>query len=55
MQFDPVAEEVDARESLAPMPAPPEEEEEVWLWHFGELRKMGPGGKVTQTVRAPGV
>ena len=29
--------------------------EDVWFWHFGELRKMGPGGKVTQTIRAPGV
>ena len=50
-----MAEEVDAMESMAPMPAPPEEGEEVWLWHFGELRKMGPGGTVSQIVRAPGV
>ena len=50
-----MVEEVEARESLAPMPAPPEEGEEVWLWHFGELRRMGPGGKAIQTIRPPGI
>ena len=51
-----MAEEEDAMESMeTPMPAPPEEGEPVWMWFFGELRKMGPGGTVLQTVCAPGV
>ena len=38
-----------------PTPTAPEQGESVWLHHFGELRKMGPGRTVVATVRGPGV
>ena len=38
-----------------PTPTAPEQGESVWLHHFGEVRKMGPGGTVVATVRGPGV
>ena len=29
-------------------------EEEVWLCHFGDYHRMGPGGTVASSIRNPG-
>ena len=46
--------EIQEEESEDPTTPAEEQGEEVWLHHFGELRKMGPGGVVAASVRSPG-
>ena len=52
-----VGNEGENQEEGSEVPTTPAQEqgEEIWLHHFGEVRKMGPGGVVAAIVRGPGV
>ena len=42
------------QESEVPSSPAAEAEEEIWLCHFGDVHRMGPGGTVADSIRSPG-